>query len=92
MSFHQPERKTKHETNAPLTGLVRIVGFEPTRSCEQGILSPWRLPVPPYPHKADHSRPTALFIMFIGLTITATIQPLFHTLYRHPPGITPIQA
>ena len=30
--------------------LVRAVGLEPTRSHDQRILSPLRLPIPPRPH------------------------------------------
>lgn len=31
--------------------MVRKAGIEPARGCPQRILSPLRLPVPPYPHK-----------------------------------------
>lgn len=30
--------------------MVPVVRLELTRSCEQRILSPWRLPIPPYWH------------------------------------------
>ncbi len=33
------------------TGLVPPAGLEPARSYEQGILSPWRLPIPPRGHR-----------------------------------------
>ena len=34
---------------APL--MVPVTGIEPVRCCHRGILSPLRLPVPPYRHK-----------------------------------------
>ena len=30
--------------------MVLVTGIEPVRRCRQGILSPWRLPVPPHQH------------------------------------------
>ena len=32
-----------------LVAYVRVTGLEPVRGCPRGILSPLRLPIPPYP-------------------------------------------
>ena len=37
--------------SASRLSLVLVTGLEPVRCCHRGILSPLRLPVPPYRHK-----------------------------------------
>ena len=42
---------------APPRDMVPEAGIEPVRDCSHGILSPGRLPIPPFRHSSDLCRP-----------------------------------
>ena len=42
------KRKRRRGRNAVRSDVVPVTGLEPVRCFQQGILSPWRLPIPPH--------------------------------------------
>ena len=53
--------------------MVLLIGFEPIRCFQQGILSPWRLPIPPQEHKSWRSSITTGFSLCLWIRASTSL-------------------